>query len=53
MEGGVEFHEIANAFPMMPESELQALADDIAANGLQEMIVEYEGKILDGRNRFR
>lgn len=48
----MEFHEIANAFPMMPESELQALADDIAANGLQEMIVEYEGKILDGRNRF-
>ena len=48
----MEFHEIANAFPMMPESELQALADDIAANGLREMIVEYEGKILDGRNRF-
>lgn len=48
----MDFHEIANAFPMMPEAELQALADDIAANGLHEMIVEFEGKILDGRNRF-
>jgi len=48
----MEFHEIADLFPMMQPNELQDLVDDIKQNGLIEPIVLYEDKILDGRNRF-
>ena len=49
----MEFHEIANIFPMMDGAEYNALRDDIKQNGLIEQIVLYENKILDGRNRYR
>ena len=48
----MEFHEIAKPIPMMNPEELGRLKDDIKANGLLEPIVLYEGKILDGRNRY-
>ena len=48
----MEFHETANIFPMMDEDALTELANDIRANGLLEPITTYEGKILDGRNRY-
>jgi hypothetical protein len=48
-----EFHPIANAFPLMGESELAGLIEHIKAEGLQQEIVLYQGKILDGRNRYR
>ena len=47
----MEAHPAADLFPLMPDDELQALADDIAANGLNQRIVMYDGRILDGRNR--
>ena len=47
------FHPFADRFPLMKGAELDALAKDIKANGLKEPIVLYEGKILDGRNRYR
>ena len=49
----MEYHEIANIFPMMADKELSALAEDIKQNGLQNKIILHEGKILDGRNRFQ
>lgn len=48
----MEFHPLAEVFPMFSAQELDELARDIKANGLKEAIVVYEGKILDGRNRY-
>jgi ParB-like chromosome segregation protein Spo0J len=56
MEGTVmdlEFHELADAFPTLDPKEIMALADDIAENTQHEPIVIFEGKVLDGRNRYR
>lgn len=45
-------HPYADKFPMLPESELEELAESIRANGLRSPIVlTPEGLILDGRNR--
>lgn len=48
----MQYHEIANVWPMMDDDAIQALADDIQKNGQLQPIWTYEGKILDGRNRF-
>jgi len=37
----------------MTEEEYQALVRDIERNGLLEPVWLYEGKIIDGRNRYR
>jgi hypothetical protein len=49
----MNFHPLANLFPLLEGAELQALADDIREHGLLEAIVTFEDAILDGRNRFR
>lgn len=49
----MEFHEVTNLFPMMQEEEFKALVEDIRQNGLLEPIWTYQGKIIDGRNRYR
>lgn len=51
-EQALAFHEYAQIFPMLPLEELDALGADIAANGLLEPVTLYEGKVLDGRNRY-
>jgi len=45
-------HPACNLFPMMGDAELWDLADDIGKQGLLEPIVEDQGLILDGRNRW-
>jgi ParB-like chromosome segregation protein Spo0J len=45
-------HPYANLFPKMPKSDLEKLAASINNDGLNEAIVTYEGKILDGCNRY-
>lgn len=52
IEMNYEFHEYADIFPLIAESELQSLANDIRANGLLHPVVILDGKILDGRNRY-
>lgn len=49
----MEFHEIANVFPLMEGDEFKELVRDIAKNGQQQAILTHEGQILDGRNRYR
>jgi hypothetical protein len=49
----IPFHPIAGIFPLIEGPELFSLVKDIRVNGLREPIVLHQGKILDGRNRFR
>jgi N6-adenosine-specific RNA methylase IME4/ParB-like chromosome segregation protein Spo0J len=46
------FHELANALPLLEGEEFQKLVTDVRENGVLLPIVQYEGKILDGRNRL-
>jgi hypothetical protein len=48
-----EYHEIANAFPLMEGVEFDELVADIKAHGLHNPITLFEDKILEGRNRDR
>lgn len=48
-----EYHAVANIFPMMGEPEFSELKADIAKNGLKLPIWLHEGKIIDGRNRYK
>ncbi len=45
-------HPIADVWPMMDEAKIAELADDIRKNGQLVPVWLYEGKILDGRNRW-
>lgn len=47
-----EHHPIASIFPMLQGEEFRQLIEDVRANGLLEPVMLYEGKILDGRNRY-
>lgn len=49
----LENHPLAELVPAMDEEQFARLIDDIRQNGLLDPIVLYEGKILDGRHRYR
>src|SRR5689334_7637506 len=49
----LEFHRLADIFPLVEGQAFGALVADIKAHGLHQPIVMFEGKILDGRNRYR
>jgi len=47
----IESHPFSDVFPLLSDTELKALAEDIRVNGLKESIWTFEDAILDGRNR--
>lgn len=49
----LEFHDYAQLFPLIIGDDYEALLEDIDTNGQHAPIVLHEGKILDGRNRYR
>ena len=49
----MDFHEVANIFPLMNGRDYQELKADIADNGQREPIVVHDGQIIDGRHRYR
>src|SRR5438067_4067911 len=53
MHATYEQHLLGRLLPPMCPDDFQRLAADIAAHGLLEEIVLYQGKILDGWSRYR
>lgn len=50
----MEFHPVANIFPLLQGEEYEKLRADIAESGLiQPIWVHPDGRIIDGRNRWR
>jgi N6-adenosine-specific RNA methylase IME4 len=49
----LEFHPLANLFPLIEGAAFDDLVADILANGQREDIVLLDGMVLDGRNRYR
>ncbi len=49
----MEFHPIADEWPLMEGAEFDALVKSIGRHGVRVPCWKYEGKILDGRNRHR
>jgi hypothetical protein len=46
-------HPAADLFPMMTPEEYEALKEDIREHGQHEWATLLDGKIIDGRNRYR
>src|ERR1700719_1063437 len=44
-------HPLAKIFPLLPDEDLNNLAEDIKKNGLREPIVIWKDQVIDGQNR--
>lgn len=49
----MEFHPIADLFPMVDDEKIALIAESIKEHGLISPGWMYEGKLLDGRIRFK
>lgn len=48
-----EIHPAAEVFPMMGPQEFEQLKEDIRQHGVKTYITLFDGKIIDGRNRYK
>jgi hypothetical protein len=48
----LELHPLAKIFPPLAHEELVALAEDLKLRGQREPVILFQGKILDGQNRY-
>ena len=48
----LEIHPVALIMPQMNDEEFRMFKEDISGNGLIEPVVLFQGKVLDGRNRY-
>ena len=46
------WHDYANLFPMLDATGQDALRADIQQHGVREPVIFFDGRILDGRNRY-
>ena len=46
------WHDYANLFPMLDAAGQDALRADIQQHGVHEPVIVFDGRILDGRNRY-
>lgn len=51
--GPLEFHSFANLFPLIEGADFDDLVEDVRVRGVHDPIDLWQGKILDGRNRYR
>lgn len=50
----LEFHPVADIFPMMSDREFLELVEDVREYGVREPVwLHRDGRIIDGRNRYR
>lgn len=49
----LQVHPLCDIFPVLSDEEIAKLSADLLSKGQMEPIVMYEGKILDGRNRYK
>ncbi len=47
------FHEVSSYLPLLEGEDFDALVEDIKQFGQIESAILFEGKIIDGRNRYR
>jgi N6-adenosine-specific RNA methylase IME4/ParB-like chromosome segregation protein Spo0J len=48
-----DLHDLCKLFPPMPEDQFNSLIDSIRDHGLLTPIMLHDGKILDGRHRYK
>src|SRR6516164_9687300 len=49
----LQFHPLANIFPLIEGEEFDAFVEMFRKQGLLQQIVLHQGMILEGRNRYR